>query len=115
MKKAKIILTSLAILAVIGGALAFKASRVPANLYWVPPFPNSTTVTTLIVGGVPYTTIIPNCTLSNRVEVNGSPINTFKSSTEAGVQTLFQRAGQSPVAGTYVFCKATFTGTAQPN
>ncbi|ACU60682.1 hypothetical protein [Chitinophaga pinensis] len=60
MRKAKVILSAVAMFALVGGALAFKASRIP-NVF----FSNGTTLTTTTPGGplvtrtyctVPFTT-----------------------------------------------------------
>ena len=57
MKKAKIILTAIAVLAIVGGALAFKANRGPnpARVYV------STKLTSSIIGGFTYTTVVNSC------------------------------------------------------
>lgn len=49
MKKAKIVLSAVALLAVVGGALAFKANRIPKTFYSGPA------CTTPVV--LPYTTV----------------------------------------------------------
>jgi hypothetical protein len=51
MKKAKVILSAIAILAVVGGAFAFKASRI---LY---PFYSTRTFTTTTIAGGPTVTL----------------------------------------------------------
>jgi len=69
MKKAKIILTAIAVFAVIGGALAFKTSKFTPFQAWTlnGTILTSTTLTTTVGGPVlTYTAVVPNCVLTNR-------------------------------------------------
>lgn len=50
MKKAKIVLSAVALFAVVGGALAFKANREVATLF----YPTTTATVTTTVGGPAY-------------------------------------------------------------
>jgi hypothetical protein len=61
MKKAKIILTAIAVFAVVGGALAFKTSRFTELPLWTLNG-STTTTTTTAVGGPTYTALVPFCT-----------------------------------------------------
>lgn len=58
MKKARIILTSIALLAVVGGAFAFKAMR---NLRPAYTYTGGTTWSSTTVGTLTYSTIVPVC------------------------------------------------------
>ena len=82
MVKAKVVLTAVAALAVIGGAFAFKASRTPNRFY-----KTGTILTT--IGGVPTT--VTRCTV---------PFNTLYS-------TAPQVVGQAPVVITSFYTTAT--------
>jgi hypothetical protein len=67
MKKAKIILTAIAVFAIIGGALAFKASRYTEVQLWT--INGVTTVDTIIIittTVIIYTATVPKCTTTNR-------------------------------------------------
>jgi hypothetical protein len=124
MKKAKIILTCVGLLAVIGGAAAFKASRFElANVWYIPA--NQTTrltVTSAVPNGPLYTTTIPNCTLSNQVTTDVGPdILTSTTSTNINVTTVFTRANPNPAlpplsfTTTYSYCVPILTKTALAN
>ena len=74
MKKAKIVLSAVALFAVVGGAFAFKAARFqPANVY--------TTYSTTTIGGVPtaYCTLTDlrttNAGVLTSVYTSAQPIN----------------------------------------
>ena len=75
MKKAKIILTAIAVFAIVGGALAFKANRnqFPAKIYL------STKSTLSNIGGFTYTTTVNSCVNDPLVflSVLGTLTNTF--------------------------------------
>jgi hypothetical protein len=60
MKKARIILTAIAVLAVVGGALAFKAKRGPFPAFTV----TGNTITSFIVNGNTYRTVVPLCSFT---------------------------------------------------
>ena len=77
MKKAKIILTAIAVFAVLGGALAFKAKRTGFNaeIYL------STKSTVSIIGGFTYVTTVNSCVIDPLVFVNDGILdNTFVTS-----------------------------------
>jgi hypothetical protein len=78
MKKAKVILTAIAVFAVIGGALAFKTSRFNEFQLWTLNGATTVSVTT-IVGGLPltYTATVPNCVITNRYATDDSPVFGF--------------------------------------
>lgn len=107
MKKAKIILASLAVFAVVGGAFAFRASRFQAPSVY--SLLAGSRVTTTIVGSQTYTTTIPNCTLLNLATTNvGTPTNIYSTtSTSPAVTTVFTRAGGQQFVTTYPFCTPT--------
>jgi hypothetical protein len=72
MKKAKIILTMIAVLAVVGGALAFKAKRNTRLLY----IPAGETITTSVIAGFVYTTSVPFCVVDPQFfSTNVGPLN----------------------------------------
>jgi hypothetical protein len=58
MKKANIFLIAIAVLAVVGGALAFKAKRTPFLAYTI----IGQTTTSFIINNCTYRTVIPYCT-----------------------------------------------------
>jgi hypothetical protein len=60
MKKAKIILTAIAVLAVVGAALAFKAKRSPFPAYYV----TGNTITSFIRNGLTYRTVVLLCSFT---------------------------------------------------
>jgi hypothetical protein len=72
MKKAKIILTAITVLAVVGGALAFKAKRTPFPAFIV----TGQTITSFIRNGLIYRTVVPLCTTSKFIDPDGSPLVT---------------------------------------
>jgi hypothetical protein len=113
MKKAKIILTCVAILAVVGGALAFRANRLPSNVFTLLAGSKATSIT---VGGIVYTTTIPNCTLTALRTVPGTP-NVIVSSTTTDPNTVvaFKSAGHPDIITTYAYCTQWFTRTADSN
>lgn len=115
MKKAKVILASLAILAVIGGALAFKASRLPAKQLYIlldeavvgPQWSSYTNAQGLV-----FSTTIPPCTLTNVfTTTQGTPVITSTSTSAALVRTFFTRAGSSPIQTTYHYCTQKLVAT----
>jgi hypothetical protein len=73
MKKAKIILTAIAVLAVVAGALAFKAKRTPFPAFTV----TGQTTTSFTRDGHIYRTIVPVCTISNYITDAGPFATTF--------------------------------------
>jgi len=112
MKKAKIILASVAILAVVGGALAFKTSRfLPPNIYTISGTKLSTITTA--VGGPTYSAVIPNCTLTNLVTTNqGSQVVVSTSSTRNNVTAAFtHQPSGNEITATYAFCTTILTRT----
>lgn len=84
MTKAKIILSGVALFTVIGGALAFKASRLPAN--------SITSYTTRTQPGGPIVTL---CSTNGvfRLSNAGTPINTYT--------TILANAACGPVVATF--------------
>jgi hypothetical protein len=102
MKKAKIVLTCVAILAVVGGALAFKAMRLPANIYSLLA---GNKVASITVGTVVYTTTIPNCTLTTYHTVaEGGVERNLSSTTTAAASTTIFRSGANQVITTFPYC-----------
>jgi hypothetical protein len=102
MKKEKIILTSIAILAVLGGALAFKSNRLPPNVYTLLA---GSKVASITVGGIVYTTTIPNCTLTCLNTTNVGPIVSVSSTTTSfNSVTAFLSAGRPPIITTFPYC-----------
>ncbi|SEW03938.1 hypothetical protein SAMN05428988_1490 [Chitinophaga sp. YR573] len=80
MKNAKIILTAIALFALVGGALAFKAQKFT-------PLPAFTkigpVVTSTIINGVLYTTTVPLCTTTSLwFSVEGDLFAVFSTTTE---------------------------------
>jgi hypothetical protein len=67
MKKAKIILTVITALAVIGCVLAFKTSRYGEFQLWTLNGMTSTVILTTTIGGLPvtYTATVPYCKTTN--------------------------------------------------
>ena len=115
MKKAKIILTSLALLAVIGGALAVKASRFQlANIWYVPIVGGQpeTTITTTLHNGLVYSTTIINCTKTCLRTTDVGPIVNTSSSTTSPISTkVFTRVGGGAFTTTYHYCTLFVTRT----
>jgi hypothetical protein len=72
MKKAKIMLSAIAILAVVGGAFAFKAQRSGAVLYYYDTIDHKCTATALL----PYTT-------NRAIADDPTPITSLRYSTTA--------------------------------
>ena len=115
MKKAKIILSCVAILAVVAGALAFRASRLPANIYTLL---DGNKVTSITIGNIVYTTTIPNCTLKTPLRVStdvGTPVAVSSTTTNALSTTVFISAGHPNVTTTFAYCTAWVTATAVPD
>lgn len=85
MKKAKIMLMSIAIVGVLGGAFAFKAAKFTS--------PNVATCKTTAVGGPAFCSLIPYATTPNGTGVTfrsifinaTAPVNTVCSSTASNV------------------------------
>lgn len=74
MKEAKIILTAIAVLAVVGGALAFKVKRTVFHAY----VPTGITTTFHVVGPFIYTTTVPACIIDPILFIgNGIQGNTY--------------------------------------
>jgi hypothetical protein len=73
MKKAKIILSAIAVFAVIGGALAFKTSRFSETQLWTVTGVTVTSTTTA-VGGPTYSATIPYCKTVNFFTTDDSPL-----------------------------------------
>ena len=117
MKKAKIILTSVAILAVIGGALAFKATRFNPPTLWTLLAGSKVTSTT--TNGIVYSTTVPNCVLTDIATTTTGPlVVATTTSTRAAVTTVFTTViGGQPTSFTtvYPFCTTFLTRTAVPN
>jgi hypothetical protein len=70
MNKAKIILSTLALFAIIGSALAFKTNRFGSGLYRA-----ITSTTTVIINGVPFT--YPLCGGPNYTTTNTGVVSTY--------------------------------------
>lgn len=72
MKKARIVLSAVALFALVGGALAFKATRGAGNLY------SYTTTSSTVIAGTTYYF----CTLPDFVRTNAAvnPISTYYTS-----------------------------------
>jgi hypothetical protein len=66
MKKAKIMLSAIAVVAVVSGALAFKANRSPRVIYTG----TATTTTTALVCTAPLTTVLTATPNVNKVIYN---------------------------------------------
>ena len=91
MKKAKIILTAITVLAIVGGAVAFKAKRTGIVLY-------STTgveFLTYTFQGIPYTTTTAGCEPAGFIGFIGDVAPTFsyglttlKPKVQGGAQTI---------------------------
>lgn len=117
MKKAKIILGVIALLAVAGGAFAVKARFDEADRLFI--LAGGSKVTTTQVGTVVYSTTIPNCTTTNRFirESGGTPVAGFSvTTTNANTVTTF--TATTAVGGptlstilTYPYCTAIVTAT----
>lgn len=72
MKKAKILLTAITVLAIVGGAFAFKAAKFNAQLYCTAP-----STTTACIAGMPVaptytftTTVVPQQTIHYTTTTN---------------------------------------------
>jgi len=112
MKKAKIILGAVAFFAVVGGALAFKTSRlVPADVWTLLP---GNKISSITVGSLVYSTTIPNCTLLPYYSTNVGTLTTVSSTTTSPtVTTIFTRQGGQQVITTYHYCAPFVTRTAE--
>ncbi|SEW03917.1 hypothetical protein SAMN05428988_1488 [Chitinophaga sp. YR573] len=102
MKNAKIILTAIALFAVVGGALAFKAQKfTPLPVFTrIGPIITSTTI-----NGIVYTTTIPLCTTTDLwFSVDGDLLPVF--STTTAVLT-----GKSPIGLTTTWQELVCTPT----
>jgi hypothetical protein len=109
MKKEKIILTGIAILAVVGGALAFKAKRTPFLAYAI----TSQTTTSFVINGLTYRTIVHVCLFTGKfIDPNGvilGPTMTDVFKPVTGYSTL---NGLPVTATTLEFvCTPTWTAT----
>jgi hypothetical protein len=118
MKRAKFILTSTAILAIIGGTLAFNASKFqPANIWYIPQGGLGTTQTTIFTDGFLYMTTILNCTKACLRTTNVGPlVNTSTVTTSPFSTTVFTRInplGGPPLtfATTFPYCTRIQTRT----
>lgn len=109
MKKARIILSAIALLSVIGGTLAFKAYR--QGLGQLATYdPNQTILTSYTTDNKVYTATIPSCVLTNVfVRNNGQIVDTWKTSTAAAITTLGTAPDGSTTTFTFVFCTTTAT------
>ena len=108
MKKAKIILTCVAILAIAGGALAFKA-----KIGTSPKAYTFTTITSSTVDGIVYTATGTFCVPLNNLWINtvndlGSPSIVYSTSTVATSAT-FSSAGHPTFTRTFPSCPLTTT------
>jgi len=123
MKKAKIILTSLALLAIVGGALAFKANRaLQSNIWYIPTVAGvpQTTITTTLFNGQIYSTTIINCTKTALASTNIGPlVNTSTYTTNPLTTTVFTRQVSPGVTAsfttTYHFCTPVVTRVTAAN
>ncbi|SEW03928.1 hypothetical protein SAMN05428988_1489 [Chitinophaga sp. YR573] len=102
MKNAKIILTAIALFAVVGGALAFKAQRfTPLQAFTrIGPIITSTTI-----NGVVYTTTVPLCTTTALwFSLEGDLFPAFTTTTEV-------LTGKSPIGLTTTWQELVCTPT----
>jgi hypothetical protein len=76
MNKAKIILSTLALFAIVGGALAFKANRFGTGSYRA-----ITSTTTVTINGVPF--VYSLCGGLNYTTTNGGPVSTYYPTTRS--------------------------------
>jgi len=109
MKKAKIILTAIAVLAVVGGALAFKAKRSPFAAYTL----TGNTVTSFVINGLTYRTLVPLCSFTGVFIDPVGPANTFTLTDLFKTVTGYSTLNGVQVPGTSVefVCTPTFTAT----
>jgi len=113
MEKAKILLTCVIILGIIGGALAFRANRLPSNVYTLLP---GNKVVSYTIGNVIYTTTVPNCTRTDLVSCAFSIVTSVSSTTtDPLVTTIFKSAGHPDQVGTYAYCTLWITRTCVAN
>jgi len=102
MKKAKILLACTAILAFIGGALAFRTIRLAPNVYILLAGNRTASLT---IGQIIYTTTIPNCTLTDKVTTAVGPIVIVSSTTTNILSTtIFKSAGHPDQVSTFIYC-----------
>jgi hypothetical protein len=103
MRKAKIILASLAILAVVGGTLAFKArSFLPPNVYTLLA---GNKVASITIGSMVYTTTVQNCTLLPlRSTSQGGVLANVSSTTISPNSTTVFRSGAFFIIAPYTYC-----------
>jgi hypothetical protein len=114
MKRATITLACVAILGVIGGALAFKTSRQPDNVYTL--LPGSKVITIIRAPGVICTTTVPNCTLTHLATTNaGPPVSVRSTTTNASVVTVFKCPTPPDVVTTYAYCTLWLTSVTPCN
>jgi hypothetical protein len=114
MKRAKIILTFIVACGLVGGALAFKASRFDDNLRLGLSIANSTTVTTFTnAQGIQYTATIPYCVTTQlwRTNVGGGLVNTFSTTKVAAVTTVGTAPSGQTTTFPYHYCVAFQTRT----
>jgi hypothetical protein len=109
MEKAKIILTAIAVLAVVGGALAFKAKRGPFLAYTL----TGQRITNFVVNGFTYRTIVPLCSFTGAFIAPDGPTtitltDLFKTIT--GYSTLTNGVPVSATSVEFV-CTPTITAT----
>jgi hypothetical protein len=109
MKKARIILTAIAVLAVVAGALAFKAKRTPFPAFTV----TGQTTTSFVINGLTYRTIVPLCSFTGVfIDPNGFILTVTLSDLFKPVTGYSTLLG-APVSATSLelVCTPTFTAT----
>jgi hypothetical protein len=114
MKKEKKILACIAILAIIGGALAFRASRMPPNVYTL--LPGSKVFRITLPSNIICTTTIPNCTLTNLATTAFGPLVIVSSTTTSPLSTtVFLCPEQTVVTNTFPYCTQWITRVTASN